>query len=108
MVRFISCLLFLLLSYNITLAQSKFDGIWNVTISNKCEQTRHDLVVIIKDSNLITGEKELDISGAISDTGEVNIVVTHSGKTLYSVGHFTSHSGNGVWQSDNCSGYWKA
>lgn len=93
---------------NAKAATSKYDGTWVVTITNACEKASHDVSVTIRDSNLTSDEKLLDISGAIGNNGQIDIVVTYNGKTLYSMGHLGAKTGAGIWQTDNCSGKWTA
>ena len=109
MFRFISVILLSLFICSPTYAtSSKWDGSWIVYISNECTKEHHEVVFTIKDANLIADENTINLSGAIKDNGRMDVVITYNNNTFYSKGQFTSNTGNGTWQNDQCRGTWRA
>ncbi len=89
------------------LAQTSYDGLWNVTISTStgsCEPTTRFLLTVIDGS--VSGPG--DASGRVGRAGMVRV----SMQGAYANGRLNGNAGSGRWNDVSgglaCSGHWEA
>jgi hypothetical protein len=92
------------------IARPPFDGVWHVSIVTKkgeCENANRYPVRIISGvvSNADAG---LVISGRVSESGQVTVVVNRGNRRAAGSGRLSGRSGTGTWTGDSCSGTWSA
>ena len=88
------------------LAQSPYDGLWNVTVvtkSGSCEPSTHSTLTVT-DGRISAA----DISGSIGREGLVRVSI----RGAYANGQLNGNSGSGKWNGASagipCSGRWEA
>jgi type 1 fimbria pilin len=90
------------------IAQTPYDGLWNVTIMTKagtCEpQTRSTLTV----TDGKVSAAGADVTGSIGREGIVRVTISGA----YANGHLSGNAGSGKWNGASagvpCSGRWEA
>ena len=89
------------------MAQTPYDGVWNVTIltkSGSCEPTAH-YVVKVADGK-VSGPQ--NVSGLVGREGNVKVSIG----AAYANGQLDGNSGSGKWNGASggvpCSGRWEA
>ncbi|ABD87251.1 hypothetical protein [Rhodopseudomonas palustris] len=97
----------MLLSADLAVAQSPFDGVWNVTVvtnAGSCEP-KLSYPVVVADGR-VTGSP--DITGSIGRAGNVRVSI----RGAYANGQLNGSAGSGKWNSAAagmpCSGRWEA
>jgi hypothetical protein len=90
------------------LAQTPYDGLWNVTIvtnSGSCEPTASSTVTIADGRISASGA---NVSGSIGREGLVRVSINGA----YANGQISGNSGSGKWNGASagipCSGRWQA
>jgi hypothetical protein len=90
------------------LAQTPYDGLWNVTIvtnTGSCEPTASSTVTIADGRISASGA---NVSGSIGREGLVRVSINGA----YANGQITGNSGSGKWNGASagipCSGRWQA
>src|SRR5664280_1075701 len=102
------CLISALSAAAPALAQTPYDGLWNVTVVTKtgsCEpQTRSTLTIM--DGKVSAGGA--DVSGSIGREGIVRVSIGGA----YANGQLSGNAGSGKWNGASagipCSGHWEA
>jgi len=90
------------------IAQSPYDGLWNVTIVTKagsCEPSTHSTLTVADGKISAAGA---DVSGSIGREGLVRVSIGGA----YANGQLSGNSGSGKWNGASagvpCSGRWEA
>ncbi|HEY0330502.1 MAG TPA: hypothetical protein VGC77_15565 [Rhodopseudomonas sp.] len=97
----------MLLSTDLAVAQSPFDGVWHVTVVTKAGSCEPKLSypVVVTDGR-VTGSP--DITGSIGREGNVRVSI----RGAYANGQLNGSAGSGKWNSAAagmpCSGRWEA
>jgi hypothetical protein len=92
------------------IAMPPFDGVWYVSIVTKkgeCESGNRYPVRIISGA-LSNADMGLVISGRVSESGQVTVVVNRGNRSAAGSGRLSGRSGTGTWIGDSCSGTWSA
>jgi hypothetical protein len=92
------------------IAMPPFDGVWYVSIVTKkgeCESGNR-YPVRITSGALSNADMGLVISGRVSESGQVSVVVNHGNRSAAGSGSLSGRSGTGKWIGDSCSGTWSA
>jgi hypothetical protein len=91
-------------------ATSLFDGMWHVSIvTNKGEcPSAHRLPVRIASGVVSSADMGLVVSGRVSESGQVTVVVAQGNRSAAGSGRLSGRSGSGKWIGDSCSGTWSA
>jgi type 1 fimbria pilin len=89
-------------------AQTPYDGLWNVTIVTKtgsCEPSARSTLTVA-DGKVSAGGA--DVSGSIGREGIVRVSIGGA----YANGHLSGNAGSGKWNGASagipCSGHWEA
>jgi type 1 fimbria pilin len=90
------------------MAQTPYDGLWNVTIVTKtgsCEPSARSTLTVA-DGKVSAGGA--DVSGSIGREGIVRVSIGGA----YANGHLSGNAGSGKWNGASagipCSGHWEA
>jgi hypothetical protein len=86
-----------------------FDGTWSVSVETKkglCA-TGHTYSVQIVDG-VLSGSGDTVISGRVSDSGTVTVMVVQGYKKAAGSGRLSDNAGRGHWSGHTCSGSWSA
>jgi hypothetical protein len=86
-----------------------FDGTWSVSVETKkglCA-TGHTYSVRIVDG-VLSASGDTVISGRVSDSGAVTVMVVQGYKKAAGSGRLTDNMGSGRWSGHACSGNWHA
>jgi hypothetical protein len=90
------------------LAQSPYDGLWEVTIVTKagsCEPSTHSTLTVSDGKITAPGA---DVSGSIGREGLVRVSI----RGAYANGQLSGNAGRGKWNGASagvpCSGHWEA
>ena len=90
------------------MAQTPYDGLWNVTIVTKtgsCEPSARSTLTVA-DGKVLGGGA--DVSGSIGREGIVRVSIGGA----YANGHLSGNAGSGKWNGASagipCSGHWEA
>ena len=90
------------------LAQTPYDGLWNVTIvtkSGSCEPTASSMLTVADGKISASGA---NVSGSIGHEGLVRVSINGA----YANGQLSGNSGSGKWNGASagipCSGRWEA
>src|ERR1700684_578577 len=90
------------------IAQTPYDGLWNVTIVTKtgsCEPSARSTLTVA--DGKICGARA-DVSGSIGREGIVRVSINGA----YANGHLNGNAGSGKWNGASagipCSGHWEA
>jgi hypothetical protein len=90
-----------------------FDGSWSVTVvtrSGPCDPTYRYGVSI--SNGIVSGGGGASVSGRVSNSGAVSVVVSSSIGSARGSGHLSRNSGSGSWRGASsqgqCSGVWSA
>jgi len=92
------------------IAMPPFDGVWYVSIMTKkgeCESGNR-YPVRITGGALSNANMGLVISGTVSESGQVTVVVSRGITSAAGSGRLSGRSGTGNWIGDSCSGTWSA
>jgi hypothetical protein len=111
-IRTAFCTTFILAAVSVAavpaLAQTPYDGLWNVTIITKtgsCEATAH-YPLTVSDGKISAGGAE--VSGHVGREGVVKVSIGPA----YANGQLSGNSGSGRWNGASggvpCSGRWEA
>ena len=89
-------------------AQTPYDGLWNVTIVTKtgsCEPSARSTLTVADGKISAAGA---DVSGSIGREGVVRVSLNGA----YANGHLAGNAGSGKWNGASagipCSGHWEA
>jgi len=90
------------------MAQTPYDGLWNVTIVTKtgsCEPSARSTLTVADGKISAAGA---DVSGSIGREGVVRVSINGA----YANGHLNGNAGSGKWNGASagipCSGHWEA
>ena len=90
------------------LAQTPYDGLWNVTIVTKagsCEPATHSMLTVADGKVSAAGA---EVSGSIGREGLVRVSIHGA----YANGQLSGNAGSGKWNGASagipCSGHWEA
>jgi hypothetical protein len=90
------------------IAQTPYDGLWNVTIvtkSGSCEPSARSTLTVADGKVSAAGA---DVSGSIGREGIVRVSIGGA----YANGHLSGNAGSGKWNGASagvpCSGHWQA
>src|ERR1700676_3927042 len=90
------------------IAQTPYDGLWNVTIVTKtgsCEPSARSTLTAADGKRSAAGA---DVSGSIGREGMVRVSINGA----YANGHLNDNAGSGKWNGASagipCSGHWEA
>ncbi len=90
------------------MAQTPYDGLWNVTIVTKtgsCEPSARSTLTVADGKISAAGA---DVSGSIGREGIVRVSINGA----YANGHLNGNAGSGKWNGASagipCSGHWEA
>lgn len=90
------------------MAQTPYDGLWNVTIVTKtgsCEPSARSTLTVADGKISAAGA---DVSGSIGREGIVRVSINGA----YANGHLNGNAGSGRWNGASagipCSGHWEA
>jgi type 1 fimbria pilin len=90
------------------MAQTLYDGLWNVTIVTKtgsCEPSARSTLTVADGKISAAGA---DVSGSIGREGIVRVSINGA----YANGHLNGNAGSGKWNGASagipCSGHWEA
>ena len=90
------------------IAQTPYDGLWNVTIVTKtgsCEPSARSTLTVADGKISAAGA---DVSGSIGREGVVRVSINGA----YANGHLNGNAGSGKWNGASagipCSGHWEA
>ena len=90
------------------LAQTPYDGLWNVTIVTKagsCEPSARSTLMVADGKVSAAGA---DVTGSIGREGVVRVSINGA----YANGHLSGNAGSGKWNGASagipCSGHWQA
>jgi type 1 fimbria pilin len=90
------------------IAQTPYDGLWNVTIVTKtgsCEPSARSTLTVADGKISAAGA---DVSGSIGREGMVRVSINGA----YANGHLNGNAGSGKWNGASagipCSGHWEA
>ena|SRR6202162_2223290 len=90
------------------IAQTPYDGLWNVTIVTKtgsCEPSARSTLTVADGKISAAGA---DVSGSIGREGMVRVAINGA----YANGHLNGNAGSGKWNGASagipCSGHWEA
>jgi hypothetical protein len=92
------------------LATPPFDGMWYVSIvTNKGECPNVNRRPVRISSGVVSSaDMGLVISGNVSASGQVTVMVTQGQKSAAGSGRLSGRVGSGTWIGDSCSGTWSA
>jgi type 1 fimbria pilin len=90
------------------IAQTPYDGLWNVTIVTKagsCEPSKRSTLTVTDGKVSAAGA---DVTGSIGREGIVRVSIAGA----YANGHLSGNAGSGKWNGASagipCSGQWEA
>jgi hypothetical protein len=90
------------------MAMPPFDGVWYVSIVQKGASAGPRIAIPSASAVLRNADMGFVISGKVSESGQVTVVVNHGNRSAAGSGRLSGSSGSGKWIGDSCSGTWSA